>query len=186
MACGVSWSPCHPVILSSCLVLLCWLAPSHCCRCRSLLLSLSCAAGTVRCPVDPVFGLYWAILSVPVQESRASCPAASSYTQAAMLLAVVRLGGLTRAGAPRAPLSGWSPVPALVAFLWALLLRRRSTPYSRAEVFKETVRWFEAFLIWLIAVTLARRPWQIVGLIACLLLAPAAEAAIGLTQFVTG
>jgi O-antigen ligase len=31
-----------------------------------------------------------------------------------------------------------------------------------------------------------RRPWQIAGLIACLLLAPAAEAAIGLAQFIAG
>ena len=34
--------------------------------------------------------------------------------------------------------------------------------------------------------SLARRPWQIAGLIACLLLAPAAEAVVGLAQFLTG
>ena len=35
-------------------------------------------------------------------------------------------------------------------------------------------------------VALARRPWQIAGLIACLLLAPAAEALVGVTQFLSG
>src|SRR5258705_13450864 len=37
--------------------------------------------------IDPVFGLYWVVLSVPVQEL-AQLPGGLSYTQAAMLLAV--------------------------------------------------------------------------------------------------
>ena len=36
---------------------------------------------------DPIFGLYWAIISVPVQEV-VHVPGGLSYTQAAMLLAV--------------------------------------------------------------------------------------------------
>ena len=72
------------------------------------------------------------------------------------------------------------------AFLWALLLALAFSPYSRVEAIKELLRWCEAFLIWLMVLALARRPWQIAGLVACLLLAPAAEAAIGVTQFLTG
>ena len=37
--------------------------------------------------LDPVFGLYWAVLSVPVQDL-AHLPSGITYTQAAMLLAV--------------------------------------------------------------------------------------------------
>ena len=72
------------------------------------------------------------------------------------------------------------------AFLWALLLALAFSPYSRAEAIKELLRWSEAFLIWLMVLALARRPWQIAGLIACLLLAPAAEALVGVAQFLTG
>ncbi|HEX9370557.1 MAG TPA: O-antigen ligase family protein, partial [Roseiflexaceae bacterium] len=80
---------------------------------------------------------------------------------------------------------GWL-FPLWAGFLWALLLAAALSPYSRAEGIKETLRWFEAFLVWLMAINLARRRWQIVGLIACLLLAPAAEAALGLAQFAAG
>src|SRR5262245_15852218 len=37
--------------------------------------------------IDPAFGLYWAVLSVPAQEL-VSLPGGLSYTQAAMLVAV--------------------------------------------------------------------------------------------------
>ena len=37
--------------------------------------------------IDPIFGLYWAILSVPVQEL-VHLPGGVSYTQGAMLLAL--------------------------------------------------------------------------------------------------
>jgi O-antigen ligase len=143
--------------------------------------------------IDPIFGLYWAILSVPVQEL-VHLPGGVSYTQGAMLLALGawalhalahpeqrifnhRHGGDDRL-APQVWLWG--------AFLWALLLALAFSPYSRAESIKELLRWSEAFLIWLMALALVRRPWQIAGLIACLLLAPAAEAMVGVTQFITG
>ena len=67
-----------------------------------------------------------------------------------------------------------------------MLLALAFSPYSHAEALKEMLRWSEAFLIWLMVLALARRPWQIAGLIACLLLAPAAEALVGVTQFLTG
>jgi len=152
--------------------------------------------------IDPIFGVYWAILSVPVQEV-VHVPGGLSYTQAAMLLAV-GAWALRALAHPERPLLGDQRLafftnpragdwPAIAwqlwlwgAFLWALLLAAVCSPFSRAEGLKETMRWFEAFLIWLMVVTLARRPWQIAGLIACVLLAPAAEAAIGLAQFITG
>jgi O-antigen ligase len=176
--------------------------------------------------IDPIFGLYWAILSVPVQEV-VHLPGGLSYTQGAMLLAV-GAWALRVLAHPERPLLGdqliitaksanvneeavnypgssrsWQLAfltntragdwPALAgqfwpwaAFLWALLLAAVCSPYSRVEGFKETLRWSEAFLIWLMVVALARRPWQIAGLIACLLIAPAAEAVIGLAQFITG
>jgi O-antigen ligase len=134
--------------------------------------------------LDPVFGLYWVVLSVPVQEL-AQLPGGLSYTQAAMLLA---LGSwvLRALAHPERPIAKTQLFPLWMALLWALLLSTSFTPYSRAEALKETLRWAEAFLVWLIAVNTLRRPWQIAGLLACLLLAPAADAAIGLIQFATG
>jgi O-antigen ligase len=180
---------------------------------------------------DPIFGLYWAILSVPVQEL-AHLPGGVSYTQGAMLLAV-GAWALHVLAHPEQPIFDDHVLPAKrvkdvqgeqistsephasrawrssrfaflpihrgqgvsgstsgfwlwSAFLWALLLALACSPYSRAEAIKELLRWSEAFLIWLMVPALARRPWQIVGLIACLLLAPAAEALVGVTQFLTG
>ena len=143
--------------------------------------------------IDPIFGLYWAILSVPVQQL-VHLPGGVSYTQGAMLLALgawalhalahpeQRIFNLRHGGDDRLAPQVWL----WGAFLWALLLALAFSPYSRAEAIKEILRWSEAFLIWLMALALARRPWQIAGLIACLLLAPAAEAMVGVTQFITG
>jgi O-antigen ligase len=144
--------------------------------------------------IDPIFGLYWAILSVPVQEL-VHLPGGVSYTQGAMLLALGAWALHTLAH-PKQPIFGrrrggddrlaLQQVWLWGAFLWALLLALAFSPYSRAEATKELLRWSEAFLIWLMVLALARRPWQIAGLIACLLLAPAAEALLGVTQFLTG
>jgi O-antigen ligase len=176
--------------------------------------------------IDPIFGLYWAILSVPVQEL-VQLPGGVSYTQGAMLLAL-GAWALHVLAHPEQPIFGKhffvstntnvEPEPALsgvegnrrteeppsiaascswrssllilgglwAAFLWAMLLALAFSPYSRAEPIKELLRWSEAFLIWLMVLALARRPWQIAGLIACLLLAPTADAVIGVMQFLTG
>jgi len=134
--------------------------------------------------IDPVFGLYWVVLSVPVQEL-AQLPGGLSYTQAAMLLAV-GAWALRALAHPERPIAKTWLLPLWVALLWALLLSMSFTPYSRIAALKETLRWAEAFLVWLIAVNTLRRPWHIAGLLACLLLAPAADAAIGLAQFAMG
>ncbi|MEN9936081.1 MAG: hypothetical protein RLZZ387_2660 [Chloroflexota bacterium] len=147
--------------------------------------------------LNPVFGVYLAVLSVPVQDL-VTLPGGLSCTQAAVLLALAGWGlHLVRARtwqtwgaagtahtAPRVPparlLALW------LALLWALLLSASLTPYSRAEGLKETARWGGAFLIWLIGASTVRRPWQIYGLAACLIAAPTAEAIVGLVQFATG
>jgi len=134
--------------------------------------------------IEPVFGLYAAVLSIPVQELVA-LPGGLSYTQAAMLLATIAWA-LRVLAHPERRISLGRLFPLWATLLWALLLATSFTPYSQAEAFKETLRWAEAFLIWLIAINTLQRRWQIIGLIACLLLAPAADAVIGLSQFLTG
>jgi O-antigen ligase len=134
--------------------------------------------------IDPAFGLFWAVLSVPVQDL-AQLPGGLSYTQAAMLLALAAWA--VRALAHPERRVRWGRLlPLWAALLWALLLATAFTPYSRAEGLKETLRWAEAFFVWLLAVDTVRRPWHVAGLLACLLLAPAADAALGLVQFATG
>jgi O-antigen ligase len=134
--------------------------------------------------IDPVFGLYWAVLSVPVQEL-VLLPGGLSYTQAAMLLAT-GAWGLRVLAHPERPIVWGRLFPLWVALLWALLLSTSFTPYARIASIKETLRWGEAFLVWLIAINTLRRRWQIAGLVACLLIAPAVDALIGLMQFLTG
>jgi O-antigen ligase len=135
--------------------------------------------------IDPVFGLYWVVLSVPIQEL-VQLPGGLSYTQAAMLVAT-GAWGLRTLGHPERPIIWGGRLLLLWAgLLWALLLAASFTLYSRTEAFKETLRWAEAFLVWLLALNTLKKPWQIAGLVACLLLAPAADAAIGLIQFASG
>lgn len=132
---------------------------------------------------NPLISLYLAILSVPIQEV-VLLPGGATLTQVAVLLALFHatLSWLAR---PR-PARFGRLLPLWLAFLWALVLSAALTPFSTAEALKETLRWAEAFAIWLLTVSLARRPRQIAGLIACLLLAPAAEALVGLAQFALG
>jgi O-antigen ligase len=134
--------------------------------------------------LDPVFGLYLAVLSVPVQEL-VQLPGGFSVTQAAMLLAVYGWG-LHVLAHPERPIATGRLFPFWVAFLYALLLAASFTPYSPIAAAKETLRWIEAFLVWLLAINAVRRHWHGIGLIVCLLLAPAAEALVGLAQFVSG
>jgi O-antigen ligase len=134
--------------------------------------------------IDPAFGLFWAVLSVPLQDM-AQLPGGLSYTQAAMLLAV-GAWALRALAHPERPIARGRLLPLWAALLWTLLLAAALTPYSRVEGLKETLRWAEAFLVWLLVVNTIRRPWHVAGLVACLLLAPAADAAIGLAQFASG
>jgi len=134
--------------------------------------------------VDPVVSFYVAILSVPIQEV-VLLPGGVSFTQAAMVLAVFHTA-LDRLAHPERHIRVGRLFPMWLVFLWALVLSSSFTSYSAVEGVKETLRWFETFAIWLLAVNLVRRRWQALSLIACILLAPASEAVYGLLQFVLG
>lgn len=137
-------------------------------------------------PFDPIIGVCLAILSVPAQDLL-QLPGGLSLTQAAMLLAVASaaLGWLLRRPQPSAALPARMLLPWL-GMLWALGLATAFTPFSTTDALKETFRWGEAFVIWLLALSAVRRPWHLAALLACLLLAPFAEALVGLGQFALG
>jgi hypothetical protein len=135
--------------------------------------------------LHPVFGVLLAVLSVPVQEL-VELPGGMSYTQAAVLLMVAAWGLSILARPERRIETGGRLVWLWGGLLLALLLSAALTPFSRAEGLRETARWVVAFLVWLVAVDSLRSRWQVWGLVACLLAAPAACAAIGLAQFVSG
>ncbi|MFL5802968.1 MAG: O-antigen ligase family protein [Roseiflexaceae bacterium] len=177
----VTLSPCHLVtwVGSGALILALALLPL-----KTIALAIGLGLALALPLIDPVFGLYWVVLSVPVQEL-AQLPGGLSYTQAAMLLAV-GAWALRALAHPERPIAKTRLFPLWIALLWALLLSMSFTPYSRIAALKETLHWAEAFLVWLIAVNTLRRPWHIAGLLACLLFAPAADAAIGLAQFAMG
>ena len=152
---------------------------------RAMLLAPLVAA-LLLAPADPIYGVCLAILSVPAQDL-VQLPGGLSLTQAAMLLAVASatLGWLLKPAHSPAALPARTLLPWL-GFLWALGLATAFTPFSTTDALKETLRWGEAFVIWLLALTAARRPWQRGALVACLLLAPFAEAVVGLAQSALG
>ena len=134
--------------------------------------------------IDPVFGVYMAVLSVPVQDV-VRLPGGLSYTQAAVAWTVG--AWLVRVLAhPEQPLVFDRMFWLWFGLLWALLLAAVVTPYSQQVALTQTSRWLVAFVVWFIAVQTVRQRWQVVGLVACLLIAPASEAVLGLFQFVRG
>lgn len=134
--------------------------------------------------IDPAFGLYVTVLSAPVQKLTL-LPGGVSYTQAAVALTAFSWG-LRVLAHPERPIVKGRLLPLWVAFLCALLLSASFTPYARGAALKETLRWAEAFFIWLLVINMPRSRRHVAGLIACLLLAPAAEAAFGLIQSLSG
>lgn len=134
--------------------------------------------------INPVFGVYMVVLSVPIQDV-ARLPGGLSYTQAAVVWAtcawlVHTLAHPGRRLVYNRMLWGW------LVLLWALLLASVVAPYSQGNALKETGRWLVAFLVWFVAVQTVQQRWQVLGLLACLLAAPASEAALGLVQFARG
>ncbi|KAB8139758.1 O-antigen ligase family protein [Chloroflexia bacterium SDU3-3] len=134
--------------------------------------------------VGPVWGVYLAILSVPVQQY-VLLPGGTSLTQAAVLL-MAGAWLLRLLAQPQQRLAGGPMLWAWLALLAALALSASLTPYDQGEALKATMRWGVAFLVWLVAASVVRERWQALGLLACLLAAPAAEALIGLFQFFAG
>lgn len=142
--------------------------------------------------INPIWALYVAVLSVPVQEL-VHLPGGLSVTQAAFVLA----GGtwaLRLLAYPYRPVVFGRVAFGLVLLLWVLLLASLTTPYSAMEGLKETLRWGTVALIYLLTLNmLVSEPtetpvpqWHAVGLVGCLLLAPTANALLGLWQFMTG
>lgn len=174
-------------------------------------LSLTATIGTLTL-IHPAWALFITVLSVPVQELVA-LPGGLSVTQASLLLGLAALGVHTFAH-PERPLRFGRIGSALALFLLTLFCASVFTPYSRSEAFKETLRWATVLLIYLLTLRAlptkaeGRRPkaptadlrlssfdfrpgapaadWPLYGLLACLLLAPAADAVVGLVQFFLG
>lgn len=159
------------------------------------LLPLPIAAGLlvgsvalVICLVEPTWALYAAILMVPVQE-HVLLPGGVSFVQAALALAAVTWA-VRICAYPEQPVRTGRVAVGLAALLWALAVSTSLTPYSQTEALKETLRWSTVLLIYLLtlnSITATRYPyWRTAGLVACLLLAPAATGLYGIWQFVTG
>lgn len=150
--------------------------------------TLALIAGAAIAPVlalaHPVLAVGMAVLSVPVQEL-VILPGGLSVTQAAVLLTLGSWVFYTLARAEQRTL------PADLSLLWgglifALLLSASITPYSRTEALRETLRWGVAAVVWMAAASAITRRWHIIYLLACLLIAPAICAGIGIAQFATG
>ncbi|MCG8353375.1 MAG: O-antigen ligase family protein [Chloroflexales bacterium] len=157
----------------------------------TVLLLIGVSAVVILALIDPIWALYAAVLSVPVQEL-VHLPGGLSYTQAATLLAV-GAWGLHILAHPERPIMFGRVALGLGALLWALTLSSIVTPYSQIEGLKETLRWATVALIYLLALNSlvdARgqdQTWKrrALGLVVCLLLAPSVAALVGLWQFVT-
>ncbi|WP_129671656.1 O-antigen ligase [Candidatus Chloroploca sp. Khr17] len=143
--------------------------------------------------VNPVWIIYLAILSVPVQELLV-LPGGLSLTQTALVLMIgsFALHTLIR---PDDPQRFGRLLPPLALFVWTLALSAVGTPYNRSEAVREVVRWATVPLIYLFALRIldpvllredrgwAGVNWRIWGLVAALLIAPAVTALVGLVQY---
>ncbi|HEX6290666.1 MAG TPA: O-antigen ligase family protein [Herpetosiphonaceae bacterium] len=132
--------------------------------------------------VEPAFGLYAAILSVPVQEV-VHLPAGLTVTQAVVLLAFSTW--MLRVLAHPERRLGLRLLAPWLIFLGVQLASIAFTPYSRLDGVLQFARWvasFLAFVLTLGTITDRRRAW---GLLIVLLLGPTIAALIGLYQFVT-
>lgn len=147
---------------------------------------------TILACIDPVWSLYIVILSVPVQEL-VYLPGGLSYTQAAFIL-VAATWVLRILAYPERPIVFGQPALGLAILVWALALATAYTSYSLMESVRETLRWFTVVLVYVVALnsTIALRnesadwQWRGLGLVICLLVAPAVTGLIGLWQFATG
>ncbi|MEI6777096.1 MAG: O-antigen ligase family protein [Chloroflexales bacterium] len=166
--------------------------------------ALACAV-VLLALIDPIWAVYVAILSVPVQEL-VTLPGGISVTQAALLLAVGTLILHTLIDPERSIPFGRLFLPMALLML-ALFAATVFTPYSRTDALRETLRWSTVPLIYLLTLRSLQEAggrgqgaggggqgagggrreagvrWKLLGLLACLLLAPATDAVVGLVQF---
>ncbi len=130
--------------------------------------------------VDPVWGLYASILSIPVQEM-ITLPAGLTVTQVVVALAAGSWV-LKVLAHPDRTLGLRYQWPWLLFLGWQLLAVVM-TPYSLAAGFQQWARWVAAWLAFVLVlgtVTNRRRMW---GLVIVLLMAPGFSALLGTLQF---
>lgn len=150
-----------------------------------LLLALALVGGLIVVTltlIEPAFGLYAAILSVPVQDLVA-LPAGLTVTQAVVVLAF-STWSLRVLAHPDRSLNLRLLTPWLL-LLFVQLVAIMLTPYSRVEGLLQFARWVAAFLAFVLTlgtITDQRRAW---GLVLALLLGPALAALVGMYQFAT-
>lgn len=146
--------------------------------------------------IDPIWAIYAAVLSVPLQQLLL-LPGGLSYTQATLLLVAASWGLHTLAHPERSVRMG-RPAAGLVVLVGALAYSTIFTPYSQLEGLKETARWGGAVLVYLATLNALVSPpgahnehshrsiyWRMGGLVAVLLLAGLANALPGIWQFLT-
>lgn len=131
--------------------------------------------------LEPAFGLYAAILSVPVQQLVA-LPAGLTVTQAVVVLAFAAWT-LRVLAHPERSLNLRLLAPWLL-LLGAQLLSVALTPYSKIEGILQVSRWIAAFLAFVLTLGTITSRWRAWGLVIALLAGPAIAALIGLYQFV--
>jgi O-antigen ligase len=165
--------------------------------CAVALLPLKLAAllvlggiGAALALLSPALALGLLVLSVPVQEL-VQLPGGLSVTQAAFGLALASFALHTLAY-PERPLRFGRLFAPLVSFLWALGLSAALTPFSTAEALRETARWATVPLVYLLTLRVLEtgrqgdRAGGLRLLVACLILAPAATAVVGIVQWYFG
>lgn len=133
--------------------------------------------------IDPVFGLYAVVLSVPIQE-QVLLPGGLTYTQACMAIAL-GTWALRVLSQPAQPLRLSGLLAPWALLIWVLLLSAAFTPYALGAGLAEVSRWGVALLAFVLTLNTVRGQWRALVLIGCLLTAPLATAAFGLLQFVS-
>ncbi len=130
--------------------------------------------------VEPAFGLYAAVLSVPVQDL-VQLPAGLTVTQAVVVLAFgVWLLQVLAYPERRVELPLLGP---WLVFLAVQLASIVFTPYSKLEGVLQFARWVASFLAFVLTLGTITSRWRAWGLVVALLAGPGLAALYGLVQF---
>ncbi len=131
--------------------------------------------------IEPAFGLYAAVLSVPVQDL-VQLPAGLTVTQAVVVLAfgawLLRVLAYPERNVELRLLAPW------LVFLATQLLSIIFTSYSTTEGLLQFARWLAAFLAFVLTIGTITSAWRAWGLLLTLLVGPGIAALYGLFQFV--
>ncbi len=131
--------------------------------------------------IEPAFGLYAAVLSVPIQDA-VELPAGLTVTQVVVVLAfgawLLRVLAYPDRRIELGMLTPW------LLFLGVQLVSIAFTPYSKLEGLLQWARWVAAFLAFVLTLGTITSPRHAWGLVLAVLLGPSIAALIGLYQFV--